>query len=159
MDMGWFWVLRIGVSDLHHSSGTVGIVAREAVRCAEAGITAEDVGAAVFPAEDSPFGEYGKAAQRSRAVVADGGIGQNLVVECNVDAIMIAIKCHGFYFDSGVQKLRTAHLCAGTGIQNGLRTGGQIDPQVFNPVLVAAGFCNFASVNGHRLFEVLFWRP
>ena len=152
--MGWFGVLRIGVSDLHHSRGTVGIIAAESVGTADDGVAAENMGPAVLTAEDGPLGEHGQPAQGGGAIVADGGIGQNLVVECNVDAVVIAVKGHGLHFNAGIQQLGAAGLYPGTGIQNGLGAGGQIDTQVFNAVLITAGVGNFAGVNGHGLLQV-----
>ena len=50
--MGWFYVLRIGVSDLHHSGGAIRIKLGHAVALSDPGVASENVGAAVFAAED-----------------------------------------------------------------------------------------------------------
>ena len=122
--MGWFSVSRIGVSDLHHGSGTVGMVAGETVCSIENSVAAEGMGAAVFSAQHCPLGENGKTGEGGGAILTDGGIGQNPVVECNVNAVVVAVEGHRFYFNSRVQKLGAAYLCAGAGVENRLGTGG-----------------------------------
>ena len=57
LDMGWFFVLRIGVSDLHYSRGEIGLHLCITVAGSDSGITAENMGAAVLATEDGPFGE------------------------------------------------------------------------------------------------------
>lgn len=95
----WIWVgssvLRIGVRDLHHSGGAVGKAAGRPIGTAQTGIAAVDVGAAVFSAKHRPFGEYGKSVEGSGPGVADGGVCQNSVIECDIDAVMIPVKSHG----------------------------------------------------------------
>ena len=153
--MGWFCVLRIGVSDLHHGGGTVCVLAGEAVCAADDGAAAENMCPAVFPAEDGPLGEDRETAQGCGTVVTDGGICQNAVIECNIDTIVIAIESHRLYFDTCVEKLSAPYFGTGTGIQNGLGAGGQIDPQIFNAVFIPAGVGDFAGVDGHGLLKVI----
>ena len=124
LDMGWFCVLRIGVSDLHHGGGAVGVDLGGAVALAKAGVAAENVGAAVLTAENGPFGENGQTSDGGAAAISGGSVCQNAVVESDVDAVVMAIKSHGFHFNGGIQKFGAAHLCAAGGIQHRLGTGG-----------------------------------
>lgn len=55
----------------------------------------------------------------------------------------------------GVQQLGTAHLSTGSRIQNLLRSGGQIHPQILDAVLIPAGVGDFSGVNGHGTPQIL----
>ena len=88
------------------------------------GVTAVDVGTAVFPAEDGPLGENRKAVQGGGPGAAHHSIGENPVVEGHVDAVVIPVKGHGLHIDIGGQKLCAADPGVGAAVQNGLGAGG-----------------------------------
>lgn len=122
--MGWFGVLRIGVSDLHHRNGTVGMNTGDAVIAAQDGVAAENVRTAVFAAEDGPFGEYRKAIKRRGVDGTGDSVGQNLIVESHIDAVMVPVEGHGLHIDIGIEQLRAADSGSGGGIQHALGTMG-----------------------------------
>ena len=107
-DMGWFCVLRIGVSDLHHCNRAVGAEAGETVGTADDGVAVENVGSAVFAAEDGPLGEYRQTVKGGGLDGSGDGICQNLIVEGYIDTIMIAVKGHRLYINIGIEKLGAA---------------------------------------------------
>lgn len=116
--MGWFCVLRIGVSDLHHSDGTIGAHPGNAVNTADDGIAAENVGPTILAAEDGPLGEYRQTVKGGRMHGTGDGVCLNLIVEGYIDAIMVAIEGHGFYIYIGIEELGVADPGAGGGIQH-----------------------------------------
>lgn len=118
LDMGWFFVLRIGVSDLHHSCGEIGQYLGIAVAGADPGVTAEDMGAAVLTAENGPFGEDSQTTDGGTAAVPGCGICQNPVIKGDVDAVMMAIEGHRLYFNGGIEQFRAADLGAAGAVQN-----------------------------------------
>ena len=122
--MGWFCVLRIVGSDLHHRGGQVGAEPCGAVSLSDAGVAGVDVGPAVLAAEHGPFGEYSQPVKGGRTGNTHHRIRQNPVVEGYVDAVVVAVKGHRFHIDGGVEQLRTADLCADAGIQQRLGAGG-----------------------------------
>jgi hypothetical protein len=67
---------------------------------------------------------------------------------------MVPVKGHRLHIDVGVQQLRAANLGAGGGVQNRLGTGGQIDPQVLDAVLIPAAVCDLSGVDGERFTQV-----
>jgi len=69
-----FSTLLIVGSDLHHCSGAVGVDCGAAVGFSQTGVAAEDVGTAVFTAEDYPLGEDGAAVQGCGTAGAHHGI-------------------------------------------------------------------------------------
>lgn len=109
-----------GVRSLHHGGGAVGVGAGVAVEFADAGIAAENVGMAVFAAEDGPFIEDSKAVQCGRAAGTHHCIGQNPVEEGDVDAVVIPVKGHRFHVDVGIDQLCTADLDVSGAVQLGL---------------------------------------
>ena len=66
-----FYVLRIVGSDLYHCGWAVGKIAGDAVRGAQAGVAAIDMGAAVFTAEYSSLGENTQPIKRGGTIGAD----------------------------------------------------------------------------------------
>ena len=122
--MGWFCVLRIGVSDLHHSSGQIGEDPSHAVTTADAGIAAINMSGTVLPAEHCPLGEYCQTADGAAAAVSGGGIRQDAVIESDVDTIMMAVKSHRFYFDGGVEEFRASDFGGSSIVQYRLGRGG-----------------------------------
>ena len=101
--MGWFCVLRIGVSDLHHSHGPVGPVAGDAVGFVNPGVAAENVGAAVLAAENGPLGEHRQTVKGHRMDGPGEGFAGDLIVEGHVDAVVVPVEGHRFYVDVGIQ--------------------------------------------------------
>ena len=79
---------------------------------------------AFFPTQDCPLGKRGETVQGSRTICAYDSIGQDPVVECDINAVVISVKSYGFYIDVCVQKLSTPNSGVGGRIQNGLRAGG-----------------------------------
>ena len=122
--MGWFWVLRIGVSDLHHCSRQIGKQGRRSVEGTDAGVAAVDVSAAVFSTENRPFAEDCQTVQCGGACIAYHGIGQNAIVEGHIDTVMVPVE--GDWFDINVRcdQLRAADPGVGSIVQYGLGTGG-----------------------------------
>ena len=59
------------------------------------------------------------------------------------------------YIDICVQKLCTAHLCAGAGIKQALGAFAEIYPQVLNAVLIPAAIRDLSGVYGHGLLQIL----
>ena len=153
--MGWFSVSRIGVSDLHHSGGMVGADTAETVGAVQTGAAGVDVGPAVLSAEYRPLGEHGKPLQGHRPVDTYGRIRQDPVVEGQVNAIVIPVKGYRFYINISIQKIRAADLGTGAAVQNLLRTGGQIDPQILNTILIPAAVGDLLGMDGKRLPQVI----
>ena len=119
-----FSCLRIGVSDLYHSGGAVGLDAGDAVGAADAGIAAVDVGAAVLAAEHRPLAEDRQTVQGGGPSGPNHRIRQDPVVEGHIDAVMIAVKDHRLYLDAAVEKLCAPYPDTGTAVQQGLGAGG-----------------------------------
>ena len=109
-----------GVNSLHHGGGEIGEEGGGAVEPAQAGIAAVDMCPAVFPAKHRPFAEYGQTLQRRGAVAARHRIGQDPVVEGQVDAVVIPVKGHRFHVDVGIDQLCTADLDVSGAVQLGL---------------------------------------
>ena len=122
--MGWCCALRIGVSDLHYGSGAVCMNGGGPIGLTQTGITAEDMGAAVLAAENCPLGEDGQTVKGCRPGSADDSIRQHLIVEGYIDAVVVPVEGYRLHIDIGVQKLGTADLCVGTGVQQLLAAGG-----------------------------------
>lgn len=103
----WIWVgfsvLRIGVRDLHHCGRPVGAEAGRSICFADAGIAGENVGSAVFSAQNRPLGEYRKAIQCRRPGTAYNRIRQDPVVEGHIDTVVVLIKGHRL--DGGLLRL------------------------------------------------------
>ena len=146
--MGWFCTLLIVGSDLHHGSGPVGAAAAGAIRSLHPGIRGEDVGAAVFAAEDGTLGEGCQSVEGGGAVAPNHRIGQDPVVEGHIDAVMISVECHRLYINVGIDQIGTANPGSGTGIENALGAFGQIDPKIFDTVLIPTAVGDFTGVNG-----------
>jgi len=108
------------IQHLHHGGGAVSDIPGQTVGFAQAGITAVDVGLAVLAAQRSPLGKYCQTKQCGRAVVADGGICKDSVVEGYIDAVVIPVECYRLYIDVCVQQLSAAHPGAGGCIQQAL---------------------------------------
>ena len=104
--------------------------------------------AAILTAQHSPLGEAGQTVQRGGAVAPYHSIGQNPIVEGDVDTIMVPIKSHRLHIDVGVQQFSATDSDAGGGIQRALRAFGQEDPQIFNAVLITATVGDFSGVDG-----------
>ena len=153
--MGWFCVLRIGVSDLHHGGGAVGGVDGTAVGGSQTGVGGEDVGPAVLAAEDGPLGEDGEAAEGGGHGGAGHGVGQDLIVEGHIDAVVVAVKGHGLHINVGVQEPGGADLDPGGAVQDLLGRTREPDPQVLDAVLVTAGIGDLSRVDGHGLPQIV----
>ena len=119
-----FCAFLFGVRSVHYGGGKVGTGAGGAVGGAEAGVAAVDVGAAVLAAEDGPFGEYGQTVQCGGAAGAYHRVGENPVVEGDIDAVMVAVESHGLHINISGQQLRAAHPGVGGSVQNCLGTCG-----------------------------------
>ena len=115
---------RIGVRNLYHCGGTVGVAQGLSIALVCVNAAAENVGPAVFAAEDGPLGKYRKTVEGGGAVVANYRIGEDPVVKGYINTVMVAIERHGFHVNIGVQQFRTTNPGAGAGIQNGLRASG-----------------------------------
>ena len=152
--MGWFSVLRIGVSDLHNSRWMIGADSGQAVTAAELSAAGVNVGPAVFSAQYYPFREHGKPLQRHGTVNPNSGIGQNAIVKRQVNAVVIPVKCHRLYIDISIQQVSAPHLCTGAGVQNTLGAFGQIDPQILNAILITAAVRYLLSVDGKGLLQI-----
>ena len=124
IDMGQYSTLRIVGSDLHHSGGQVGTVAAQAVGTADDGITAEDMGPAVFAAQHCPLGESCQPIQAGGPSGPDHRVSDHLIIKGDVDAVVVVIKSHRLHIDVCVKKGSTADPGTGAGIQNGLGSGG-----------------------------------
>ena len=101
-------------SDLHHCSGQVGEEGGRAVVLAQAGVASVNMCPVVFAAENGPFGEDGKPIQGRGTGAADHGIGQDPVVEGQIDAVMIPVKSHrldGGLLRLEIQDRRFHHFC------------------------------------------------
>ena len=149
--MGWFCVLRIGVSDLHHGGGQVGKVPGHAIQFAQTGVAAVDVGAAFFAAEYRPFGEHGKAVEGGGAAAAYHRVGKDPVVEGHIHTVVVPVEGYGFHIDVGIEQFGAADPGAGSAVQQALGACGQIDPQVFDTVFVPTAVGDLAGVDGHGL--------
>lgn len=122
--MDWLCTFLIVGSDLHHGGGAVGAAAGLAVGAADPGVAAENMCPAVLAAQNGPLVEDRRAAQCHGTVAAHNGIGQDLIVEGDVDAVMVPVEGHRLHFDIRIDQLRAARLHAGGGVQNGLGTFG-----------------------------------
>ena len=112
------------------------------------------MGPAVLTAENCPLGKYRQAVQADRSGAANGGIGQDPIVEGHVDAVVIPVESHRLHIHVSIQKIRTADLDPGTAVQHRLGTPGQIDPQVFDAVFIPAAVGDLSGVDGKRLAQV-----
>lgn len=121
-DMGWFCVLRIGVSDLHHGDRPVGMDPGDTVGTADDGVAAENVGPAVLAAEDGPLGEHCKTVKRRGMDGTGDGIGQNLIVEGHINAIMVPVEGHRLHINIGIKQFGAADSGTGGRIQHTLGT-------------------------------------
>ena len=135
------------------------MVEGSAVGSPQAGVGGEDVGPAVFAAEDGPLGEYCQAAEGGGHGGAGGGVGQDLIVEGDIDAVVVAVEGHGFHIDIRVQKPCGAHPDPGGAVQKLLGAGGEPHPQVLDAVLVTAGVRDLPCVDGHGLAQVIRCAP
>lgn len=140
--------MRIGAPSLYHCGRTVGGGNGEAVRLPNAGAAGEDVGLAVLTAQHHPLGKYHEAAQCHGAGGSHNGIGKDSVIECNVNAVVIPVKGHRLHIEIGVEQVRAAYLGTGSGVQQVLRSGGKIDPQVLDAIFITAGIRNLLGVYG-----------
>ena len=113
------------------------------------------MGPTVLTAEHRPLGKYRQAVKGGGPRLADGGIGQDPVVEGDVDAVVIPVKGHRLHIDIGMQQLGAPHPGPGAAVQQGLGAFGQIDPQILDAVLIPAGVGDLPGVNGHGLVEIL----
>ena len=138
-----------GVQNFHHGSGEVMIEGdRGGV------IAAVGVGAGVFTAEDGTLVEDRKTIEGGRAVGAYRRVGQNAVVEGQIDAVVAAVKGYGFYVNGGGDQLGAADTCVSGGVQDGLGAGGQINAQVLDAVFIPAGVGDFTGMDGHGLAQI-----
>jgi len=144
-----------GVQGLHHGRGPVCQIPGNGLRRAGPQVAAVDVGAALLAAEDNPFGEDCQTAQRGRAVGPHNGVGQDPVVEGDVDAVVVSVKGHGLHVYVGAEKLRAADPGTGGAFQHPLGTGGQIDRQVLYAVFVPTGVGDLSGVDGHGLPQIV----
>ena len=92
-----------GVQYLHHGGGQVGEVTGHAVRLAQAGVAAVDMGVAFLTAEDGPFGEHSQAVEGGGATAADHGVGKDPIIEGHIDTVVVSVK--GYGFDGGLLRL------------------------------------------------------
>ena len=152
--MGWFCTLLIVGSDLHNGGGAVGGEPGQAVRPVDAGVAGEDVGPAVLSAEHSPLGKGGQTAQRHRPGGADGGIGQDPVEEGDVHTVVMPVKGYRLHINVGIHQLGLADPDIRSSIQKLLRGAGQINSQILDAILVAAGIGDFSHVNGHGVLAL-----
>ena len=113
------------------------------------------MGTAVFAAEDGPLGEYRQAAEGGRHGRAGHGVGQDLIVEGDVNTVVVAVEGHRLHIDIGMQQPGRAHLHPGGAVQDLLGPGGEPDPQIFDAVLVAAGVRDFSGVDGHGAAQIV----
>ena len=130
-----------------------------AVGGSQAGVGGEDVGPAVLTAEHRPLGEHRQAAEGGGHGRARHGVGQDLIVEGHVDAVVVAVKGHGLHIDVGVQEPGGADLHPGGAVQELLGRPREPDPQVFDAVLVTAGVRDLSGVDGHGLPQVVGHAP
>jgi hypothetical protein len=89
-----------------------------------------------------------------RPAVAHRAICQNPVIEGSVYTIVIAIKGHRLYIYISIQQFRAPDLCPGTFVQNVLRASCEVNPQVFDTVLIPAAVGNLSGVNGKGLLQI-----
>ena len=137
-----------GIQNLYHGGGAVGAGTAGSIRGTEPGIGGENVGAAVFTAQNRPLGEAGKTVKGGGTIAAHHGICQNSIVEGYVDTIMVPVKSHRLHIDVGVQQLGATNPYAGGRIQRALRAFCQIDTKIFNAVLIPAAVGDFSGVDG-----------
>lgn len=86
-----------GDHSLHDGRRQIGKEGGGTIKAAQSGIAAIDMGPAVFSAEHSPFAEDGQTLQGGGAAAADNGICQNPVIEGQINAVVIPVKCHRFH--------------------------------------------------------------
>ena len=114
----------IGVHRLYYGNRAVGEHPGDSVNATENGVAAEDMSPAVLTAEDGPLGEYGKTVKRRGVNGTGDGVCVDLIVECHVDAVMVAIESHRFHIDVGIKKLGAVDPCTGGGVQHFLGAMG-----------------------------------
>ena len=113
-----------GIQHFDYCGRQIGTEAGQSVRTADDGIAAENMGMAVLAAQDCPLGKRGKAIKTGRTSGTNNRVCQNLIVKRNVDTVVIAVECNGFYINIGIQKFGTADSGIGSGVQNCLRSCG-----------------------------------
>ena len=143
-----------GAHGLHYSRRQVVAQAAHAVRAAENGVASENVGAAVFAAEDCPLGKHGKTIKTGGPACANDGICKDPVEEGDIDTVVASVKCHRLYIDVGVKQFGAADSGIGAGIQDSLGSGGQVNTQIFDTVLIPTGVGNFLGMDGHCLPQI-----
>ena len=67
---------------------------------------------------------------------------------------MVSVKGNGRYVNVSVNQFRTADPDIGGAVQKLLRAAGQVDPQIFDAILVTAGIGDLPGVNGHGLARI-----
>ena len=107
-----------GIQYFHNSNRTVGTDAGLTIGTTDDGIAAEDMGAAVFSAENGPFGEHCQAVKWCGVNGTGNGICLDLVVEGHINTIVIPVKGHRLHIDIGIEQFGTADSGANVGIQN-----------------------------------------
>ena len=80
--------------------------------------------AAVFAAENGSFRKYRKTVKRGGVGCTGDGIGQDLIIEGHIDAVMVPVKGHRFHIDIGVHKFGAADADIGGSIQDLLGGSG-----------------------------------
>ena len=141
-------------SDLHHGGGQVGAEAGQSVGAAQDGVASVNMCPAVLTAEDGPLGKYGKTVQGCGAAGAHHSVGQDPVVEGDVDAVVVPVEGHRLHIDECIKKLCAPHPGVGAAVQDALGTGGQVDPEILDAVLIPAGVGDLSGVDGHGLPQV-----
>ena len=88
-----------GIQHLHNGGRPVGSAQGAPIRVAQRGIAAEDMGTAVFPAENGTLAEYSQSIEGCGAAGTHYRVRQHPVVEGNVNAVVIAVKGNGCDID------------------------------------------------------------
>lgn len=86
-----------GAHSLHHSGRQIGKEGGGTVETTQAGVAAVDMCPAVFSAEDCPLAEYRQTLQGVRSVAARHSIGQDPVIEGQIDTVMVSVKGNRFH--------------------------------------------------------------
>lgn len=118
-------------------------------------VTAVYMGLGILTAEYYLFGEYRKAVKGGRSAALDYGIYQNTVVEGDIDAVAAPVKGYILNFHGRMEQLCTANMHRSGIFQNGLASGGQVNSQVFDTILIPAGICDLLYMDRHGFPDIL----
>lgn len=118
-------------------------------------IICKDVSPGDFSAENCPLGEHGETIERSRTTGADHGIGDDPVIEDKIDIVVVWMEAHRRDIYGCINEVGGSYLGTGCGFQNLLGFLGQIDPDIFNAVLIPTAVGDLLRMDGEGAVQII----